>query len=154
MDWLYFHHHSTFSSILNIWESREAVGPPVWSSGQSSLLQIQRSRVRFLALPDFLSISGSWTGSTQPREDNWGATWKDSSGSGLNPEINGRGDSLRWPRDTLYPLNLALNSPISGGRSVGIVRWRTKPPERREAVVCFAGVNCMMLRFIVTPFIK
>jgi hypothetical protein len=32
------------------------------------------------------------------------------------------GDSLRWPRDTLYPLKLALTSPTSGGRSVGIVR--------------------------------
>jgi hypothetical protein len=35
-------------------------------------------------------------------------------------EINGHGDSLLSPRYTLYP-------PTSGGRSVGIVRWRTKP---------------------------
>ena len=33
-------------------------------------LQIQRSRVRFPALPDFLSSSGSGTGSTQPPEVN------------------------------------------------------------------------------------
>jgi hypothetical protein len=46
----------------------------MWSSGQSFWLQIQRSRVRFPALPDFLRSSGSGTGSTQPREDNWGAT--------------------------------------------------------------------------------
>jgi hypothetical protein len=32
------------------------------------------------------------------------------------------GDSLLWPRDNLYPLKLALTSPTSGGRSVGIVR--------------------------------
>ena len=43
---------------------------PLWSSGQSFWLQIQRSRVRFPALPDFLSSSGSGTGSTQPREVN------------------------------------------------------------------------------------
>ena len=49
--------------------------PPLWSSVQSFWLQIQRSRVRFPALPDFLSSSGSGTGSTQPREMNWGATW-------------------------------------------------------------------------------
>jgi hypothetical protein len=49
--------------------------PPLWSSGQSSWLQILRSRLRFPALPDFLRSSGSGTGSTQPREDNWGATW-------------------------------------------------------------------------------
>ena len=42
--------------------------PPLWSSGQSFWLQIQRSRVRSPALPDFLSSSG--TGSTQPREVN------------------------------------------------------------------------------------
>jgi hypothetical protein len=40
--------------------------------------------------------------------------------------INERGDPLRWPRDTLYPQKLALTSPTSGGRSVGIVRLRTK----------------------------
>jgi hypothetical protein len=40
--------------------------PPLWSAGQSSWLLTQRSRVRFPALPDFLSSSGSGTGSTQP----------------------------------------------------------------------------------------
>ena len=47
---------------------------PLWSSGQSFWLQIQRSRVRSPALPDFLSSSGSGTGSTQPREVKRGAT--------------------------------------------------------------------------------
>jgi len=45
-------------------------GPPLWSSGQSFWLQIERSRVRSPALPEFLSSSGSGTGSTQPREVN------------------------------------------------------------------------------------
>jgi len=36
--------------------------PPLWSSGQSFWLQIQRFRVRFPALLDFLSSSGSGTG--------------------------------------------------------------------------------------------
>ena len=45
-------------------------GPPLWSSGQSFWLQIQRSRVRFPALPDFLISSGSGTGYTHPREVN------------------------------------------------------------------------------------
>jgi hypothetical protein len=43
---------------------------PRWSSGPSSWLQIQKSRVRFPALPEFLRSSGSGTGSTQPREYN------------------------------------------------------------------------------------
>jgi hypothetical protein len=49
-----------------------------------------------------------------------------SSGSGQETRINGRGDPLRLPRDTLYPQKLALTSPTSGGRAVGIVRLRTK----------------------------
>ena len=44
--------------------------PPLLSSGQSFWLQIQRCRVRFPAQPDFLSSSGSGTGSTQPCEVN------------------------------------------------------------------------------------
>jgi hypothetical protein len=48
------------------------------------------------------------------------------SGSGLENREYGRGDPLRWPRDTLYPQQLALTSPTSVGRSVGIVRLQTK----------------------------
>jgi hypothetical protein len=48
--------------------------PPLWSSGQSFWLQIQRSRVRFPALSDLLRSRGSGTGSTQPHEGNGGAT--------------------------------------------------------------------------------
>jgi hypothetical protein len=36
---------------------------------------------------------------------------------------------LRWPRTTLYPQKLAQTSPTSGGRSVGMVRSRTKATE-------------------------
>jgi hypothetical protein len=43
-----------------------ALSPHVWSSGQSSWLLTKRSRIRFPALPYFLSSSGSGTGSTQP----------------------------------------------------------------------------------------
>jgi hypothetical protein len=51
--------------------------------------------------------------------------WK-SSGSGQENWINGCRDPLRWPRDTLYQKKLALTSPTSGGRSVGIVCLRPK----------------------------
>jgi hypothetical protein len=47
-----------------------------------------------------------------------------SNRSGLETREYGRGDPLRWPRDTLYPQKLALTSPTCGGRSVGIVRLR------------------------------
>jgi hypothetical protein len=49
-----------------------------------------------------------------------------SSGSGLENREYGRGDPLRWPRDTLYLQKLALTSPTRGGSPVGIVRLRTK----------------------------
>jgi hypothetical protein len=53
-----------------------------------------------------------------------------SSGSGLyKTYINGRGDPLRWPRDTLYPQKLTLTWPTSGGLSVGTFRLRTKVKE-------------------------
>jgi hypothetical protein len=62
--------------------SYESSKPPLWSSGQNFWLQIQISQVRFQTLPEFMRSRGSGTGSTQPREDNWGVTWKCSS-SGL-----------------------------------------------------------------------
>jgi hypothetical protein len=40
--------------------------PPLWSSGQTSWLQYQRSRFWYPALPDFLSSGGPETGLTQP----------------------------------------------------------------------------------------
>jgi hypothetical protein len=38
----------------------------------------------------------------------------------------------RWPRGTLYPQKLAITSPTSGGRSVGIVRSLTQTMERES----------------------
>jgi hypothetical protein len=67
--------HFIISLLSFFLKHRSGLRPPLWSSSQSSWLQIQRSQVRFPALPDFLRCSGAGTGSTQPREDNWGATW-------------------------------------------------------------------------------
>jgi hypothetical protein len=49
------------SCVDAIFTTREHLAPPLWSSSQSSWLQIQRSRVRFPALPDFVRSSGSGT---------------------------------------------------------------------------------------------
>ena len=76
------HTHTHTRTHAHLWIVLPLIWPPLWSSGQSFWRQIQRSRVRFPALPDFLSSSGSGTGFTQPREVNWGATWIKSSGSG------------------------------------------------------------------------
>jgi hypothetical protein len=50
-----------------------------------------------------------------------------------------RRDPLCWPRNTLYLQKLALTSPTSGGRSVGIVRTQTKATE-------FVLLFCMPVR--------
>ena len=115
--------------------------PPLWSSGQSFWLQIQRSRARFPALPDFLSSSGSGTGSTQPREVNWGATWIKSSGSGSENRVTAVGIRCADHVTPLYPQKLALTSPTGGGRSVGIVRSRTKATEFFFLTSCFRLVQ-------------
>jgi hypothetical protein len=64
------------------------------------------------------------------RDSKGGATWKKRSRcSGLE---SGRRDLSRLPRDTLYPHKLALFSPTSGGRLVGIIRSRTKTTEEEK----------------------
>jgi hypothetical protein len=52
-----------------------------------------------------------------------------SSGFGLESREYGSRDSTRWPGGTLYPQTLALTSPTSGGRSVGIVRSQIQATE-------------------------
>jgi hypothetical protein len=102
----------------------------LWSSGQSFWLQIQRSRVLFQALQDCLRSRGVWNG---VHSASWGQLSSYLIEKGAAPvkktEINGRGNSLRWPRNALYLQKLALTSLTSGGSSVGIVRLRAKATE-------------------------
>jgi len=74
-DWYAFCASKMHSQLTSNYILFNPMWPPLWSSGQSFWLQKQRSRVRSPALPDFLSSNGSGTGSIQPREVNWGATW-------------------------------------------------------------------------------
>jgi hypothetical protein len=77
---------------------------------------------------------------TQPRDYNWGATWKKkSSGSSLESLEYVRRNPSRWRRGILYSQKLALTSPTSDGRSVGIVRSRTQATEFSFSFS--AGVN-------------
>jgi hypothetical protein len=52
-----------------------------------------------------------------------------SIGSGLENREYGIRNPSRLPHRTLYPQKLALTSPTSGGRSVGIVRLWTQATE-------------------------
>jgi hypothetical protein len=115
-----WNHPYFYGCLLHQW-------PSLWSSGQSSWLQIRRPR--FDSRHYQKKSSGSGTGSTQTREYNWGATWYKSSGSCLENREYGHRDPSRWPCGTLYPQKLAITSPTSGGRLVGIFRSRTQTME-------------------------
>jgi hypothetical protein len=75
-----------------------------------------RTRGSSPALPDFLRST---------IEELLG---RESSGSGLENREYGLG-IRRADHVTLYPQILALTSPTCGGRSIGIVRFRTKATE-------------------------
>jgi hypothetical protein len=70
------------------------------------------ARVRFPALQK--KSSGSETGSTQPREYNWGATWQKSSGSCLENREYGRRDPSRWT--TWQPLSAKVGNHFADKR--------------------------------------
>jgi hypothetical protein len=61
--------------------------------------------------------------------------------AGLESREYDSGDPLRWPRDAIYQQKLALTSPTSGCRSVGIDRSRTKATE----FVIFLGAHVAAL---------
>jgi hypothetical protein len=94
--------------------------PPLWSTGQSSWLLIQRSLFRFPALRDFLSSSGSGMGSTYPRDDKWGATWKRSLRS-RKLRLIAMGDPSRWPCD--IPLSTKVDTKFRRQVSVDQSVW-------------------------------
>jgi hypothetical protein len=86
-------------------------------------------RFDFRSYQIFWDVVSLERGPLSPVNTTEGLLGRNSSGSGLENREYGRGDLLRWPRDILYPQKLALTSPTSGGRSVGIVRLRPKATE-------------------------
>jgi hypothetical protein len=70
-----------------------------------------------------------------------------SSGSCLESREYSSRDPSRWPCFTLFPQKLALTSPTNGGRSVGIVRSRTKATELLLLLL-------LLLLWIVTTLIS
>jgi hypothetical protein len=94
-----------------------------------SWLQIQRSRVRFPALQIFWEVMGPERSPLSLMSTIEVLLGRNNGGSSLENKEYSHGDPLRWPHDTLYPQKLALTSPTSGGRLVGIVRLRTTATE-------------------------
>jgi hypothetical protein len=109
--------------ICYVEESR----PPLWPSGQSSWLQIQMfgfdsPRYQIWELVGLERRPFSLVSTTEELLE------RKDSGSGLENREYSRDPSL-WSHGTLYPQKLALTSPTSGGRSVGIVRSRIQETE-------------------------
>jgi hypothetical protein len=109
--------------ICYVEESR----PPLWSSGQSSWLLIQRSGFDSIRYRIFWEVVGLERGPLSLVSTSEELLGRNSSGSG--PEIReyGHGDPLSWPRDILYLQKLVLTSPTSGGLSVGIATSHKRP---------------------------
>jgi hypothetical protein len=101
---------------------------PLWSSRQSSWLQIQRSGFDSRRYHNVWVVGLEWgpLSLVSTTEELLG---RKSSVFSLENWDYGRRDSSRWPRGTLYPQKLALTSLTSGGRSIGIVRSRIQATE-------------------------
>jgi hypothetical protein len=119
------------SNIYIIYSCSSLLWRRLWSSGQSSWLQIQRSGFDPLRYQIFWEVR-HWVHSFS-----W-VQLRNCRGSGVISQGYDRGDALHWPLDSLYPEKLVLTSPTSGGRSVGIVHSQTKA---MECSFFFTGVS-------------
>jgi hypothetical protein len=102
--------------------------PPLWSSGQSSWLHIQRSGFNYQHYQIFWEVVDlersplSLVSTIELLE-------RKSSGSSLENWDHGHRDPSRWPRGTLYTQKLALTSLTSSGHSAGIIHSQTQATE-------------------------
>jgi hypothetical protein len=117
---------------IDVEESR----PPLWPSGLSSWLQIQRPGFYSRHYQIFWEVVGLERGPLSLVSTTEELLGRKRSGSGLENRDYGRRDTSRWPRDTLYPQKLALTSTTSGDRSVCTLRSRT------QDTVCFFFAPC------------
>jgi hypothetical protein len=80
--------------------------PPLWSSGQSSWLQIQRSGFDSRHYKIFLEVVGLERGPLSSSEELLGRKCSDS---GLEIRDYGSRDQSRWPCDTLLSVKVGTN---------------------------------------------
>jgi hypothetical protein len=124
---------------------------PLWSSGKSSWLQIQRSGFDSRCYQIFLDVVGLERGPlslVSAIEELFG---RKSSGCGLkNRDYGRKGSAALTP--PLYPQKLALTSPTSGGRSISIVRSRTQATE--FAISSVTEIFCSTLHSRIVTFMR
>jgi hypothetical protein len=125
---------------------------PLWPTGQSSWLQIQRSGLDSQRYQIFWEVVGLKRGPLSLVSTVEELLLRKSSGSGLESRDYGRWDPSHWPRGTLYPQKFALTSPTSGGLSVDTVRSRTKATELfspRLTLWCPFFLSCAIDTFLL-----
>jgi hypothetical protein len=103
--------------------------PPLWSSGQSSWLQIQRSRFDSQCYHIFWEVVGLERGPLSLVSTTEELLGRKSIGSCLENQDCSSRDLPRWPCNTLYLWKLALTSTSSGSHSIGTVHSQTKATE-------------------------
>jgi hypothetical protein len=97
------------------------IRPPLWSSGQSSWLQLKRSGLDSSGYQIFWEVVGLERSPLSLVSTIEELLERKSSVYGL--------ENRDYRRGTLYLQTLAVTSPISGGSSVGTVRSRTRATE-------------------------
>jgi hypothetical protein len=135
---------SLFQKYSSFYISCSVFQPPLWSSGQSSCNTSRRPGFDSRHYQIFWKVVGLKRGAFSLVSATEELLERKSSGSVLEDREYGRGDPLRWPRDILYPQKLALTSPTSGGRSIGIVPSRTKATEFSLVLQCLPS-SCQHL---------
>jgi hypothetical protein len=114
----------------------------LWSSGQSSWLQIQRSRFYSRRYQIFWKVVGVERDPLSLLSTIEELLERKSRDSGLESREYVRRNSSLWPRGNLYPQKLALSSSTRCGRLVCIVHSRTQATE--SVFVCFAPKCCIV----------
>jgi hypothetical protein len=103
-----------------------SVSDPLWPSGQSSWLQIQRSEFDYRRYQIFWEVVGLERGPLSLVSTIEELLERKSIASGLENRNYGIGDPPRYYATPVYQQKLALTSQGNGGCSVGIARSRTK----------------------------
>jgi hypothetical protein len=125
--------------------------PPLWSSGQSSWLQKQRSEYDPRHNQIFWEVVGLEWGPLSLVSTTEELLERKNICSGLESREYGGSDPSRWPCGTLYPQKLAVTSLKSGGCSVGIVRSLTKATEFFHYTILYSVKSQPTFLNIVSP---
>jgi hypothetical protein len=123
------------------------IRPPLWYSGHSSWLQIQRSRLDTRHCQISWEVAGLERGPLSLLSTIEELLERKSSSCGLENREYGCRDPSHWPCGILYLQKLALTWLTSIGPSVGIVRLWTQTTEFvrvfHVTVIMYGCISCV-----------